>query len=229
MNGRVRKARLTSDSSGRKSPNVNLTQKHFSLNAVASEGQFSRQANRESSACEAKCLRLVESFFGSRRFAIFLGAIAAMTLVSRADAGIGRGDRYSGAPWATRSPVLAQHGMAATEQPLASQIAIDILKKGGSAVDAAIAANAAHRSDAAGAERHRRRSVSPSSTIRRPHKLYGYNGSGRAAKGRDLARMKAEVKAAYTKAGMPHDESHSAAGFAAGHRARHGRCVVRAA
>ncbi|HEY5338786.1 MAG TPA: gamma-glutamyltransferase, partial [Rhizomicrobium sp.] len=56
---------------------------------------------------------------------------------------ISRGDRYSGATWATRSPVLAQHGMAATEQPLASQIAIDILKKGGSAVDAAIAANAA--------------------------------------------------------------------------------------
>ncbi|MBN9576744.1 MAG: gamma-glutamyltransferase family protein, partial [Alphaproteobacteria bacterium] len=34
-------------------------------------------------------------------------------------------------------------------------------------------------------------------------KLYGYNGSGRAAAGRDLARMKAEVKAAYEKAGMP--------------------------
>ena len=56
---------------------------------------------------------------------------------------IGRGDRYAGAEWATRSPVLAQHGMAATEQPLATQIAIDILKKGGSAVAAAIAANAA--------------------------------------------------------------------------------------
>ena len=39
--------------------------------------------------------------------------------------------------------MIAQHGMAATEQPLASQLAIDILKKGGSAVDAAIAANAA--------------------------------------------------------------------------------------
>ena len=35
---------------------------------------------------------------------------------------ISRGDRYSGADWATRSPVLAQHGMAATEQPLATQI-----------------------------------------------------------------------------------------------------------
>src|SRR5262249_58081647 len=60
-----------------------------------------------------------------------------------ASAQLGRGDRYSGLPWATRSPVIAQHGMAATEQPLASQIAIDVLKKGGSAVDAAIAANAA--------------------------------------------------------------------------------------
>src|SRR5256885_17116477 len=54
----------------------------------------------------------------------------------------GNGDRYVGAPFATRAPVIAPHGMAATMQPLASQIAIDVLKKGGTAGDAAIAANA---------------------------------------------------------------------------------------
>lgn len=53
------------------------------------------------------------------------------------------GDRPTGKPFASRSPALGQHGMAATVHPLATQVALDILKKGGSAVDAAIAANAA--------------------------------------------------------------------------------------
>src|SRR5690349_3726861 len=104
----------------------------------------------------------------------------------------GNGDRYVGAPFATRAPVIAQHGMAATMQPLASQIALDVLKKGGTAVDAAIAANAALGlmepvSCGIGGDLY--------AIVWDPKTkhLYGYNGSGRSPKGRTLADLKRKL------------------------------------
>jgi gamma-glutamyltranspeptidase/glutathione hydrolase len=52
-------------------------------------------------------------------------------------------DRTEGRMFATRSVVHARHGMVAASHPLAVEIGVSILKEGGSAVDAAIAVNAA--------------------------------------------------------------------------------------
>ncbi len=51
-------------------------------------------------------------------------------------------DRLDGKTWATRSEVIGQNGMVCTSNPLSTQVGIEILKAGGSAIDAAIAANA---------------------------------------------------------------------------------------
>lgn len=104
---------------------------------------------------------------------------------------IGPGGRPVGAAW-SRSPTFAEHGMAATAQPLASQVAVDILKAGGSAVDAAIAANAAlglMEPTANGIGGDLFAIVWDPKT----QKLYGINGSGRAAKGRSLEQMQAKA------------------------------------
>ena len=102
------------------------------------------------------------------------------------------GPRPSGSLVPTRSEVLATHGMAATSQPLVSQIALDILKRGGTAVDAAIAANAAQGlmepiSNGVGGDLFA--IVWDAKTKR----LYGFNGSGRSPQTLTLEKLRAEL------------------------------------
>src|SRR5271154_3046780 len=52
------------------------------------------------------------------------------------------GDRPAGASFASRSAAMGMSGAAGTAHPLATLTAIEILKKGGSAIDAAVATNA---------------------------------------------------------------------------------------
>ncbi|MHC3127005.1 gamma-glutamyltransferase [Brevundimonas sp. GN22] len=56
---------------------------------------------------------------------------------------VGMGDRITGAKYVGRSTVWGQHGAAATAHPIATLMGIETLKRGGSAIDAAIAINAA--------------------------------------------------------------------------------------
>jgi gamma-glutamyltranspeptidase/glutathione hydrolase len=95
-------------------------------------------------------------------------------------------DRITGRNFATRSEVLGQQGMVATSHPLATQIGLEVLKKGGTAVDAAIAANAAlglMEPTGCGIGGDLFAIVWDAKT----QKLYGLNASGRSPKGLTLA------------------------------------------
>ncbi len=98
-------------------------------------------------------------------------------------------DRITGKPFATRSEVYAPHAMAATSQPLVTQIALDVMKQGGSALDAAVAADAAlglMEPTGSGVGGDLFAIVWDPKT----HKLYGYNGSGRSPKSLTLAEFR---------------------------------------
>jgi len=90
-------------------------------------------------------------------------------------------DRITGELFSTRSEVIAENGMVATSHPLATQIGIDILKDGGNAIDAAIAANAAiglmePTGNGIGGD------LFAIIWVEKDKKLYGLNASGRSPK-----------------------------------------------
>ncbi len=94
-------------------------------------------------------------------------------------------DRITGPSFAMRSEVIAPEAMAATSHPLATQIALDVMRRGGSAVDAAIAANAA-----LGLMEPTGNGIGGDFFAivwdPRTAKLHGYNGSGRSPKSLSL-------------------------------------------
>ena len=101
-------------------------------------------------------------------------------------------DRITGKNFATRSEVLARHGMVCTSVPAATQVGLEILKRGGSAVDAAIAANATLGlmepvSNGIGGD------LFAIVYHAKENKLYGINGSGRSPLGLSYDQMKAEL------------------------------------
>src|SRR5438132_6156408 len=101
-------------------------------------------------------------------------------------------DRITGKTFATRSEVLARHGMVCTSVPAATQVGLDILKRGGSAVDAAIAANATLGlmepvSNGIGGD------LFAIVYSAKENKLYGLNGSGRSPLGLSYDQVKSEL------------------------------------
>ncbi|MBX3509617.1 MAG: gamma-glutamyltransferase family protein [Hyphomonadaceae bacterium] len=137
-----------------------------------------------------------------------LSALAILACASSAaaqedrDPNFGRGERVSGESFATRSPVIAPHGAAATAHPLATQTAIDILRAGGSAIDAAIAANAM-----LGLVEPTGNGIGGDIFVivwdPASQRLYGYNGSGRTPQGMSLAQMRREARRRGNPAAVP--------------------------
>src|SRR5688500_1927512 len=103
------------------------------------------------------------------------------------------GDRVAGANWASRSAVWGTQGAAATAHPMATLLAVDTLRRGGSAVDAAIAANAA-----LGFLEPMANGIGGDCFVMlwdpKQRKVVGLNGSGRSPKALTLAEQRRRAR-----------------------------------
>ena len=118
-----------------------------------------------------------------------VATVLSTTIVS---ASIQAADRVTGEMHATRSEVIAPNAMAATSQPLATQIALDVMKNGGNAIDAAIAANAAlglmePTGSGIGGDLY------AILWHEKTQRLYGLNASGRSPQGLTYDQLKTEL------------------------------------
>src|SRR5690606_10986000 len=116
----------------------------------------------------------------------FVAAVALAACVAGTTAAA---DRITGKPFATRSEVHAPHAIAATSHPLPTPVALDVMNAGGSAVDAAIASNAAlglmePTGNGIGGDLF---AIVWDPKTRR---LYGYNGSGRSPRSLTLEEFR---------------------------------------
>jgi len=125
-------------------------------------------------------------------------AVVCLLVIACFGISFGQIDRITGKPFATRSEVLARHGMVCTSVPAATQVGLDILKRGGNAVDAAIAANATLGlmepvSNGIGGD------LFAIVYSAKENKLYGINGSGRSPLGLSYEQMRAELDKLHRK------------------------------
>src|SRR5882724_9670359 len=125
-------------------------------------------------------------------------AVVCLLVIACFGISFGQIDRITGKPFATRSEVLARHGMVCTSVPAATQVGLDILKRGGNAVNAAIAANATLGlmepvSNGIGGD------LFAIVYSAKENKLYSINGSGRSPLGLSYEQMKAELDKLHRK------------------------------
>jgi gamma-glutamyltranspeptidase / glutathione hydrolase len=172
----------------RKNANAKQNQPDRSL-VISGDFHWQRQSNIAGSP-KFKCALCVDGVnFGMRGIQPLIFALLAVGSALPLDAQI---DRITGKNFATRSEVLATHGMVCTSVPVATEVGVGILKRGGSAVDAAIAANATLGlmepvSNGIGGD------LFAIVYSAKENKLYGINGSGRSPLGLSYDAMKSEL------------------------------------